>query len=136
MSKKLLFITIIILILCAACSSPGKSAAENTVSQFVEGLYAQDAEAIRDAAPFFDEIDDAQKQQLYQNIRAYESWNIEAVQVKGRSAIVIVEFSKPDKNLQMQFPLEAQNDSWVIQEKISFSTTIDVIPAEWLLKIT
>ena len=130
MSKKLLFITIIALVVCAACSSPGKSAAEKTVSRFVEGLYAQDAEAIRDTAPFFFFFDKAQKQQLYQNIRAYDSWNIEAVQVKGRSAIVIVKFSSLEKNLQMQFPLEAQNDSWVIQEKISFSTTIDVIPAE------
>ena len=130
MSKKLLFITIITVILCAACSTPGKSAAEKTVSRFVEGLYAQDAEAIREAAPFFTQIDENQKQQLYQNIRAYDSWNIEAVQVKGRSAIVIVEFSSPEKNLQMQFPLKAQNDSWVIQEKFSFSTTIDVIPAE------
>ncbi|MFW6208422.1 MAG: hypothetical protein ACOC7X_06915 [Spirochaetota bacterium] len=130
MSKKLLFIIIIVVVLCAACSSPGESAAKKTVRRFVEGLYTQDADAIREAAPFYTEIDDDQKQQLYQNIRAYDSWNIEAVQVKGRSAVVIVEFSNPDENLQMQFPLEAQNNSWVIKEKISFSTTIDVIPAE------
>ena len=130
MSKKLLFTVIITTAICAACAAPGTQAAKKTVSRFVEGLYAQDAEAIGDVAPFFDKIKDAQKEQLYQNIRAYDSWNIEAVQVKGRSAVVIVEFSNSDQNLQLQFPLKAQNDSWIIQEKISFSTTIDVIPAE------
>ncbi len=117
-------------VLCVACSSPGKEAASNTVTRFIEGLYAQDAETVRQAAPFFEEIDPAQKQQLYQNVQSYDAWKVEAVQVKGSSAVVIVEFSKPEKQIQMQFPLRAQDDAWVIQEKISFSTTIDVIPAE------
>lgn len=130
MSKQLLFLSIVCLAVCTACASPGKDAARDTVTRFIEGLYTQDAEAVSRTAPFFDELDAAQKQSLYENIRGYEAWDVEAVQIKGSNAIVIVEFSNPEKQIQIQFPLHAQDDSWVIRERISFSTTIDVIPAE------
>lgn len=118
------------IVACLACSSPGKEAAGDVVGTFIEGLYARDTEAVLQVAPFFGEIGQSQREQLYKNIATYQSWNIEAVQIKGSSAIVSVQFSKPDSQVQMQFPLEAKNNSWVIQETISFSTTIDIIPAE------
>lgn len=81
-------------------------------------------------APFFGEIPHSQKEQLFKNLETYDSWSIETVQIKGSSAVVLVEFSKPNAQVQMQFPLKSKDDAWVIQETISFSTTIDIIPAE------
>jgi hypothetical protein len=130
MNKKNITLSIITLLLVFSCSSPGRSAAENVVQQFVEGLYAGDADSIRRAAPFFDELPQQQRQQLYDNIEQFSSWDVKTVQINGRSATVLVEFSSEKANLQMQFPLKAQDDSWRIQETISYSATIDFIPAE------
>lgn len=130
MCKKFISISIAVLVTCLACSSPGKEAARNAVGTFVDGLYARDTDSVLQVAPFFGDIAQSEKEQLYKNIATYNSWEIVAVQIKGSSAIISVKFSKPDSQVQMQFPLEAKNDSWVIQETISFSTTIDVIPAE------
>ncbi len=100
------------------------------VQQFVEGLYAGDADSVSGAAPFFDELPQQQREQLYDQIGQFTSWNIKTVQIKGSSAAVLVEFSNEEATLQMQFPLKAQDDSWRVQETISYSSTIDVIPAE------
>ena len=130
MYKKFIFISIIVLSVWVSCASPDKDTARNVVSTFVEGLYAQDTDAVLQVAPFFGEIPQSQKEQLYKNLQSYEEWSIEAVQIKGNSALVLVEFTKPDADVQMQFPLKAEDGTWVIQETISFSTTIDIIPAE------
>ncbi|GEM_PF-6771997 len=130
MSTKPIFIIILGIAICVACASPGKDSAERTVNRFIEGLYAKDADTVGRAAPFFGEIEEKQKQQLYDTVQTFDSWEIENVKVKGSSAIVLVEFSKSDSQVQMQFPLKARKDSWVIQETLSFSTTIDIIPAE------
>lgn len=130
MSTKNIFLIIITLLLVFSCSSPGRSAAEDVVQQFVEGLYAGDAESIRRAAPFFEELPQQQREQLYDNIEQFSAWHIKSVQINGGSATVLVEFSTEEASLQMQFPLKAQDDSWRIQETISYSSTIDFIPAE------
>lgn len=127
---KPIFIIILFIAICGACASPGKDTAERTVNRFIEGLYAKDVDAVVQAAPFFGEIEEKQKQKLYDTVQSFDSWEIENVKVKGSTAIVLVEFSKSDRQVQMQFPLEVRKDSWVIQETLSFSTTIDIIPAE------
>jgi len=130
MNTKNITLSIIALMLLFSCSSPGRSAAEDVVQQFVEGLYARDAESIRRTAPFFDELPQQQREQLYDSIEQFPAWDINSVQINGRSATVLVEFSKEEASLQMQFPLKAQDDSWRVQETISYSSTIDFIPAE------
>jgi len=100
------------------------------VQQFVKGLYFRDAESIERAAPFFDELPQQQREQLYDHIEQFSAWDINSVQINGRSATVLVEFSNEEASLQMQFPLKAQDDSWRGQETISYSSTIDFIPAE------
>lgn len=130
MSKKIITLPIIALLLVVSCASPGRSAAENVVQQFVEGLYAGDAESIRRTAPFFEDLPQQQREQLYESIEQFSSWEIKTVQINGRSATVLVEFSNEETTLQMQFPLKAQDDSWRIQETISYSSTIEFIPAE------
>ena len=130
MNTKNISLSIITLLLLFSCSSPGRSAAENAVQQFVNGLYARDAESIRRTAPFFDELPQQQREQLYDSIEQFTSWDIKRVQINGGSATVLVVFSNDETSLQMQFPLEAQDDSWRVQEIINYSTTIDFIPAE------
>ena len=130
MNTKNISLSIITLLLLFSCSSPGRSAAEDVVQQFVNGLYARDAESIRRAAPFFDELPQQQRERLYESIEQFTSWEIKTVQINGGSATVLVEFSNEEASLQMQFPLKAQDDSWRVQEIINYSTTIDFIPAE------
>ncbi|MDZ7793942.1 MAG: hypothetical protein U5P10_09705 [Spirochaetia bacterium] len=130
MNTKNISLSIITFLLVFSCASPGRSAAENVVQQFVDGLYAGDAESIRRAAPFFDELPQQQREQLYDHIGQFSTYDIKTVQINGRSATVLVEFSNKETSLQMQFPLKAQDDSWRVQETISYSATIDFIPAE------
>jgi len=130
MNTKNITLSVITLMLIISCSSPGRSAAEDVVQQFVEGLYARDAELIRRAAPFFDELPQQQREQLYDNTEQFADWDIKSVQINGRSGTVHVASSNEEASLQMQFPLKAQDDSWRVQETISYSSTIDFIPAE------
>ena len=130
MNTKNITLSVITLMLIISCSSPGRSAAEDVVQQFVEGLYFRDAESIERAAPFFDELPQQQREQLYDHIEQFSAWDINSVQINGRSATVHVAFSNEEASLRMQFPLKAQDDSWRVQETISYSSTIDFIPAE------
>lgn len=131
MQKKLIYLCITIFMIFASCSTPGEEKAAELVTRFIQGLYIQDEEAVQQAAPFFAELEEGQREKLYDSVREYNSWELKTVEVKGRKAVAVVEFSKPDANkVQMQFPLEARDGSWHIQEMISFSTTIDFIPAE------
>ena len=52
------------------------------------------------------------------------------MQVQRHQARVTVRFSSEEREVDMVFPLEASDGTWHIQEQITFSTTIDIIPAE------
>jgi len=130
MQKRLIYLFITIFVISASCTSPGEEKAAELVTRFIEGLYSRDVESVRQAAPFFAGLEEDQREKLYESVRENDSWELKTVEVKGRKAVVIVEFSQADSTVQMQFPLEARDGSWHIQEMISFSTTIDFIPAE------
>ncbi len=131
MKKKLTLLLIIVTAICiGGCSSPDKASAKRVVRQFIEGLYARDENAITQVAPFFNDIEKNQKENLYKNIDKFDSWNIDLVQKKNKNATVMVTFTDNNSETQLRFPLKAKGDSWIIREKISFTTTIDFIPAE------
>ncbi len=131
MQKKLVYLFISIFVIFASCTHPGEEKAAEVVVRFVEAFYSQDEESVQQTAPFFAELEEGKKEELYKSFREYNTWELKTVEVNGRKAVAVVEFSKPDGNkVQMQFPLEARDGSWRIQEMVSFSTTIDFIPAE------
>ena len=127
----LLFSTALLLsALTLGCENPGEKEARLTVERFIAAMIDEDPETAGTYAPFVQELEEKKIERLYREFQSYENWRIKDFEAGGSRAEVPVEFRSDEKSIVIRFPLEAKGDSWRIRDRISFSTTIDFIPAE------
>ena len=122
--------SIVITALLFSCGSPGEQNARETVEEFITALRAGDFDALEEIAPFIAGLEEERRRELADHIDQFAEWNITDTEVHRSSARVRVEFRDGSRSTAIVFPLRSEDQKWIIEEMISFSTTIDVIPAE------
>jgi len=125
-----IFILTGLIIFSASCTAGDHAEAEETVNTFIRALHSGNRTEAAAAAPFIDELTDEQMKRLQQAVQPYEKWEITEKVYKNRTAVFTLRFSSPSGSVNIQFPLAYRNNQWEIQEALTFSATIDVIPAE------
>lgn len=113
-----------------SCAAPSEEQARETVREFVQALQIGNMEELSSFAPFIEDLDAPKKEKLHESFQDFEDWEIREVQIEGRKARVTAHFSSPENSVDIVFPLKSEGGRWVLEEKIRYRSTIDVIPAE------
>lgn len=113
-----------------ACSSPSSGGAKKVVEQFLTGLQDRDEERIVEAAPFYADLEENQRQALKDIFSQNLDWTIHSIKQQGRTAQLVVSLKLEKNTLDMVLPLEFEQDNWKIQEEFSFTRSLDFIPSK------
>ncbi len=81
-------------------------------------------------APFLSDLDKGAAENLSEQMSRIDAWEVLEAQVRRRSAQVRVRIETEDGSTQILFPLRVKKGSWVIENEITYRTTIERIPAE------
>ena len=117
-------------LLLFSCSAPSERQARAAVQSFVEAVRQGDMDRVSSIAPFMKELEVEKREKLRKNFQDFEEWSIGEVRIQGRKARVTAHFSSTENSIDIVFPLRAEGDRWMLEEKLRYRTTIDVIPAE------
>ncbi len=116
--------------LFASCGNPGPNEAASAVEGFIRAFKEGNLQEAARYAPFLSELDEGTAAKLTEQMSRLEAWEILEVRARRRNARVRARLEYADGATQILFPLTVKGGSWIIENKITSTATIEHIPAE------
>lgn len=97
----------------------------------MRALFAGDTERVAEVAPALAAAGGpADLEAIFAAVAEFTEWSIEDVSRDGSSAVATVTLSAEEQTARIIVPLRLEDGRWLVEERISVTTTLDFVPLE------
>ena len=103
---------------------------KKTVIGFFESVSSSNLDSVTEHFPGLALLSKAEQDAYVTVFAGFSRWGVRSIAIEGTGAVAKVGVETGGENLTIQLPLTYENKQWIITERTSMRTIIDVVPAE------
>lgn len=128
-------VLVLMVMLLVSCSSRDTGPPRAAAEELMRALFAGDAAAVADVAPALDPgapgaTGSTDLDAIFDAVGDFSDWSIDEVSRDGDSAVARVTLTAEERTAEIVLPLSLEDGAWLVDERISVSTTLDFVPLE------
>jgi hypothetical protein len=101
-----------------------------TVIGFFEAVSSGDFDSVAEHFPGLTLLSKAEQDAYITVFSGFTRWEVRSIAIEGAGAVAAVAVDTGSENLTIQLPLIYEKKRWIITERTSMRTKIDMVPAE------